>query len=175
MIDNEALQVLLDRQSILNCLLRYTRGLDRGDYDLVLSAYHEDAVDDHGYFVGKPSDFVKWSAAYRATSTTIYTRHMISNQTIDISEPDTAHVETYYSHESVAGSPPVFRLTSGRYLDRFEKRAGGWRIAARVCTVEATGESAYVPPDNKSGFATGRRNKTDISYMRPLVSARSGT
>lgn len=174
MADDAALLRLLDRQSIHDCLLRYARGLDRGDYDLVLTAYHEDAIDDHGYFVGKPADFVKWSAAFRNASGALYTRHTIANQTFDFTEQDIAYVETYYLHESVAGAEnPLFRLTSGRYMDRFERRNGEWRIAARVCTIEATGECAYLPPDDKAGFETGRRDKTDVSYRRPLISTRA--
>jgi hypothetical protein len=175
MTNDVALQRLLDRQSIIDCLHRYTRGLDRGDYELALTAYHENAIDDHGYFIGKPADFVKWSAAYRSSSTALYTRHSISNHTVDFTGSDTAHVETYYLHESVAGAPPVFRLTSGRYLDRFERRSGEWRIATRVCSVEATGECAYIPLDERAGFETGRRDKSDISYMRPLISTRAVT
>ena len=41
-------QELIDRQRIYECLLRYTRGMDRLDRELVLSAYHDDAVEDHG-------------------------------------------------------------------------------------------------------------------------------
>src|SRR5882724_2908499 len=49
--DQMALRQLLDRQAILDCLHRYTRGVDRLDRQLLLSAYHADAIDDHGLFV----------------------------------------------------------------------------------------------------------------------------
>ena len=42
------LQFLLDRQSILDCIYRYSRGLDRHDVDILSDAYHPDAVDNHG-------------------------------------------------------------------------------------------------------------------------------
>jgi hypothetical protein len=33
--------------------MRYSRGIDRLDRDMLLSAYHPDAIDDHGMFVGR--------------------------------------------------------------------------------------------------------------------------
>ena len=170
MPDEAALQRLLDRQEIEDCLLRYTRALDRGDWEQMALAYHEDALDDHGYFVGRGQDLVKWSAAFRKDNPDIsVVRHVLSNHSIEFDGTETAHVETYYTNETVLfGEKPVMRISLGRYIDRFERRAGEWRIAARVCTVEATGQCDYVPLDEKSGFASGRRDKSDISYERPL-------
>ena len=41
-------QELLDKQAIHEVMIRYCRGLDRMDAELVGSAYHPDAHDDHG-------------------------------------------------------------------------------------------------------------------------------
>lgn len=54
-----------DRQEIHDCLLRYTRGVDRHDRELMLSAYHSDAYDDHGVAQGVARDFGDWAIAYR--------------------------------------------------------------------------------------------------------------
>ena len=56
------IQHLIDRQAILDCLTRYGRGVDRFDRELVLSAYHPDAIDDHGAFVGTREEFIRSSA-----------------------------------------------------------------------------------------------------------------
>ena len=48
---------LKDRQEIYDCLMRYCRGIDRLDRDMLLSAYHPDAVDDHGVYVGGVEGF----------------------------------------------------------------------------------------------------------------------
>ena len=47
-----ALQQLIDRQQIHDCILRYCSGVDRFDREMLLSVYHPDAMDDHGAFVG---------------------------------------------------------------------------------------------------------------------------
>ena len=47
-----------DRHEIEACLLRYTRGVDRKDWDLVRSAYHTDAHDNHGNYKGGIDGFI---------------------------------------------------------------------------------------------------------------------
>ena len=51
---------LHDKQSIREVLTRYCRAVDRMDRDLLISVYHPDAVDDHGFFVGAREDFWAW-------------------------------------------------------------------------------------------------------------------
>ena len=55
-----AVRELQDRQAIYDCLMRYSRAVDRLDRELLLSVYHDDAVDDHGMFVGDPQEFADW-------------------------------------------------------------------------------------------------------------------
>ena len=45
---------LIDRQDILDCLTRFSRGMDRFDRELFLSAFHPDAFIAAGDFVGGP-------------------------------------------------------------------------------------------------------------------------
>lgn len=177
MPDEAALQRLIDRQDIVDCLMRYARGVDRNDWELMASAYHDDAMDDHGYFVGRGKDLVKWSEAYRKQNPhVVILRHVLSNHTIDFDGADTAHVETYWTNDVVVpGDEPKLRTSIGRYVDRFERREGQWRIAARVVVAEAsaTGEGALF--DASAGFDTGSRDKNDISYKRPLTITRPVT
>ena len=49
------LELFLDRQDIIDCLTRFSRGMDRFDRDLFLSAFHPDAVIAAGDFVGGPT------------------------------------------------------------------------------------------------------------------------
>jgi SnoaL-like domain len=52
-----AVVALQDRQAIQDVLMTYSRGIDRLDRELLLSVYHDDAIDDHGVFVGSPEEF----------------------------------------------------------------------------------------------------------------------
>lgn len=162
---------LRDRQAIRDCLHRYTRGIDRHDRALMLSAYHPDAVDQHGVAEGDAATFCDWAIGWHGEAQHSH-QHIITNHTVEI-DGDTAHAETYYIFwgDNREGPPS---LCFGRYVDRFEKRAGDWRIAHRVCVNEKIGHfiAAELPPLwAHATTATGpsRRDSSDISYMRPLT------
>ena len=159
-----------DRQEILDCLHRYTRGVDRHDRALMLSAYHPDAVDEHGVAEGVASDFCDWAIGWHGEFQTKH-QHIITNHTIDL-DGDMAHVESYYTFwgDNREGPPS---LCFGRYIDRFEKRDGKWAIAHRVCINEKVGHfiAAELPDEwHKALVSTGpsTRSSDDISYSRPL-------
>lgn len=164
-------KVQKDRQEIIDAMLRYTRGVDRHDKAMMMSAYHPDAWDEHGVAEGAPEEFCSWALGWHGEHQTKH-QHIVTNHTIEL-DGDTAHSETYYLFwaENKEGRP---QISFGRYVDRFEKRDGRWAIAHRVCVNELTGnfDLAPIPPEwADKVFATGpsRRDKEDISYRRPLV------
>ena len=55
-----ALRRLLDEEAIKKVHLRYCRGIDRRDWELLRSCYHPDALDDHGDYVGGVDGFIKF-------------------------------------------------------------------------------------------------------------------
>src|SRR5579872_4652425 len=55
------LEHVADRQEIYDCLVRFCRGVDRFDRELMMSAFHPDAIDDHGPFVGTPEQLFDFS------------------------------------------------------------------------------------------------------------------
>ena len=162
---------LLDRQAIWQVLLRYSRGIDRCDRALLASCYYPDAIDDHGVFVGARDAFIDWAIPYHEQSFTAH-HHGLSNHSCEI-DGDVAHGETYYHFLGTTRQGP-YSLAMGRYVDRFERRGGEWRIAARVCVTEMV---ADLPPSDIPAqwadalFASGpvARGPTDISYARPLM------
>jgi len=175
------LRDLADRRQILDCLHRYTRGVDRLDRELVLSAYHEDAIDDHGAFVGTAEDFVDWALPYHAENQQA-TNHLLLNHTCDL-DGDNAHTETYclYVGVNVDGTIDVI---GNRYVDRLERREGRWAIARRVCVAEWVSSlpgAAEIDPLLRQAVeflkanATTARDRTDVSYQRPLEITRATT
>jgi hypothetical protein len=160
-------QHLKDRQDIYDCLVRYCRGMDRFDRDILRSAYHDDAMDDHGPYVGHVEGFIDYHFAYH-THYQHGTMHNLGNHTCEI-DGDTAHCETYYTFTSVNTFSPAHSRTTGRYIDRLEKRDGEWKIAARICVIHGTNNE--MDPDGTMGdmgFVTVSRDRSDPSYMRPL-------
>ena len=63
-MDAERLGWLLDRQDILDCLTRFSRGMDRFDRELLLSAFHPNAVIAVGDFVGGPDRSLRLGFGY---------------------------------------------------------------------------------------------------------------
>lgn len=167
--DPVRLQELLDRQDILDCLHRYTRGVDRLDEDLLRSAYHPGAIDDHGIFRGPVEEFIPWAfAGHRANHHG--EQHYITNHTCEL-DGDVAHTETYFVMvgQNRAGTPVT--LHGGRYVDQFERRDGEWRIAHRVSMVEWTGgvTTPDLPAVDRKANGTVARDRRDTSYDRPLL------
>jgi ketosteroid isomerase-like protein len=171
----EFLKQAKDRQDIQDCLLRYTRGVDRHDKDLMRSAYHPDALDEHGVAQGGPVEFCDWAIGYHAANQ-IQHHHVVTNTSLEL-DGDVAHGETYYMFwaDNRVGPPT---LSFGRYVDRFEKRDGRWAIARRVCLNEQTtalGEVEFPAEFVEMMTPTGpaERSPNDISYDRPLSGNRS--
>jgi ketosteroid isomerase-like protein len=165
-------QGLADRQAILDCIYRYARGVDRDDIDLVASAYHDDAVDDHGFYVGSGRGLGEWVFVRHKESPA--SQHHITNHMAEI-DGDTAHAETYFF--SINRSPDdTASLATGRYVDRFERRNGEWRIAVRIVITESvlSANSDELAAFAQRAFAPFSRDRSDLSYRRPLqVSRRS--
>lgn len=139
----ELLQLLADEREIRRVVLRYCRWIDRLDAELVRSCYHADATDEHGSFQGGVDAYVAW--VFELLDRYDSTFHLVANQLIDVAaDGDVARSETYgvaHHRGSAAGRDggfdPTRNLTTGfRFVDRFERRAGEWRIATRVATTE---------------------------------------
>ena len=168
------LEGLLDRQDIADCLTRFSRGMDRFDRDLFLSAFHPDATIAAGNFVGGPVELYDWASAMHEAGQ-VATHHNLLNLTCEI-DGDTAHTETYYLFVG-RNRDETNWMAGGRYIDRLERRDGAWRIALRTNAVEWSGmvptmpiPFADVPDIYENG--TPSRSKDDPSYQRPLVNRR---
>jgi hypothetical protein len=130
---DQDLQRLLDERAIQRRLVDYCRGVDRGDAALVASVYHPDGTDDHGSFKGLGVDFAEY-VTRRLGERYEATMHTISNPVIEFTGPETAHVECHVcarQRRSDDGGV-VLETFGGRYVDRFERRDGEWRIAHRT-------------------------------------------
>jgi hypothetical protein len=165
--NNDALRELVDERAIRQVLLRYCRGIDRMDRDLVRSCYHAGAEDHHGSFRGDVDAFIEW--VWRLLAHYDSTMHFIGNLLVefDPNSHDVASAETYGCafHRGDPSDPKRNLVTGFRYIDRFERRAGGWRIARRVATTEWVRMDV---PENwfpiGDGLLRGARDKSDPIY-----------
>jgi ketosteroid isomerase-like protein len=158
---------LLAKQEIAEVVLRYARGVDRMDRELVRSCYHDDALERHGSFEGGVEAFLDWSFGLLAKVAS--TMHYMVSTLVEL-DGDVAWSETYAcARHHDPGGPDRRNLIVGlRYLDRFERRAGGpWLIADRQTVTE------WVRRDDPALFwpvpereRTARRDRSDPVYQR---------
>ncbi len=187
-MSDQQLTELLDKQTISDVIMTYARAIDRLDEDMLRSVFHADSQHAHGFVgpssdpsipskPGEPGDFVAY--AFDVLNTHIRTHHQLGNIFIEL-EGDNAYAETYFTavHRMRPKGDPMAApnaydtemdfLVGGRYLDRFQKRDGVWKISHR------TGLTDWMrtEPPTTQGFddipaeLTGHRGDADLVYRR---------
>ena len=157
-------QQLSDMEDIRQCALRYCRGVDRLDPEIMRSAYWQDATDDHGAFRGNAWEFVDhcMTAHLRWRST----HHCVLNHAIELDSDGTHARGEIYNVTYLFHADDSLDTWHGRYLDLYEKRQGEWRILNRICVHEGTHHSGTVPMEiDAAAFTQG---DFDRGISRPL-------
>ena len=164
------LEELSARTEIHDALLRYCRGLDRVDMNLVRSAFHKDAWiqfpkslhvgDTEGFFEFLSNEMPRF----------VRTQHFLGNSLIEFDGPNTAYVETYL-HADHQGSDKhhwtgSFVKLWARYIDKFEQRDGKWLIARRELLVDWMYKYPLEGWFDDHPDASARRDGTDPSQRR---------
>lgn len=164
---DEEMRRFLDEEAIRKVHLRYCRGIDRMDLDLVRSCYHPDAIDDHGEFVGGVDEFIAY--ARENLPNFLSTSHCVCNQLVEV-DGDTAFAEHYgiAFHRLPAGADGIEKdwIATIRYVDRFERRDGEWRIAHRRSIVDSDRINPVGETMVPHGTMAGARDRSDPSYDR---------
>lgn len=161
--EQSAIGQLLDKQAIREAVMRYCRGVDRRDPELISSAYHPDAIDMHGRqrFTGETVG----QGIVDLVGSAKVAMNQVTNQLITLHGDGTAGCETYFTvWQSIeTESEDRLLLALGRYVDRFECRAGEWKIAHRLVIVELT---RIVPAGGPTPplLGLGSRDRDDPSY-----------
>ncbi|HLF31715.1 MAG TPA: nuclear transport factor 2 family protein [Xanthomonadales bacterium] len=176
MSDRESrISEFLDKAEIQDVLMRYGRGVDRADEDLLKSCYHADAIEEHGSTYSGPAHGYIEAAVGRIQKMGTMA-HYICNVFIDI-EDDLAYVETYVltfaRFHKGEEDEDWDTFTGGRIVDRFEKRGGQWKIAHRkmafdwnhdIRSSEGWALGLFNPDDPR--MMLGRKDREDLSYQR---------
>lgn len=158
---------LLDKQDCVELVHKLARAIDRCDADLVRQVFHTDATDDHGGFKGTAADFVPW--VMDVLKGMRRTQHIIGNVLVEI-KGDKAEGESYFiAHHVLPGGEggDNFMVAAGRYLDRFEKRDGAWKISHRHAVYDwstTAAASDIWDRANAPGYVFGARGTSDASY-----------
>jgi len=172
--NDDSLQRLLDKQEIFETMCRYARGVDRGDWDLVRSTYHEDAYDSHGDYKGDINGLIAWlEMLFKGVDNSI---HFLGNCLIEFSNNNSALVETYFVSRRLRAptgeelkfaksKDAISRESWGRYIDHFERRKGQWRVVHRTVVTEARSDSLAISGARIQPLFWGRRDMSDRLYV----------
>lgn len=153
-----------DRAAIREVVLRYCRGVDRLDMDLVRSAYHPGGIDHHTGFSGTVDEYVEWvGAALRRLAGTM---HIVGNQLVELSG-DVAVSETYGTavHWGEPSDDARRNFTSGfRYVDLMTYEHDRWAIRERWAVREWTRSDAGRFVAKEGAGPAGSRDDKDPLY-----------
>jgi hypothetical protein len=165
------LQALTDRQEILDCIVRTSRGNDRFDVESISDSYHPDGVHELGRKLISGSEYGE-HANHAHGAMCEANLHNVTMHSCEI-DGDVAHAESYVIGLFLDKGCRTSRALAGRYIDRLEKRNGRWAIIVRRATVEIPLQGTAVLPNGKtvsgSGYLKGSRDRQDPSYERPLT------
>ncbi len=160
-----------DRFAIIDLAALYMRGLDRLDGALLEAQFWPEAQCEYGIFSGSPADFAAFCMA--ALKDHARNHHMLGQHLIDFAGEDEAFGEVYYqAYHRVAGDDgaPRDQFIAGRYVDRYERRQGVWKIAYRSELVD------WLRDDPTSDamlagapFILGHRKPDDPLYNREAM------
>jgi len=164
-MDDARLLALADKQEIAEVIYRVARALDRCDADLLRGCFHDDATDDHGLFKGAAADFVPWVMEMLGGMTA--TSHFIGNVLVEMKGADAAVAESYFVATHRIGEQDM--VAAGRYLDRFARRDGVWRLSHRGAvydwsTTAPASDAAWRNPPMLGLLTRGEQGRGDVSY-----------
>ena len=120
-----------DRAQIRQLLAAIARGEDRRERALLEAAFWPDAVIDFGVFRGTFAEYLGWVVpGDPALPVTLHTLGQSYFQFRGEEARVETHVVSYHRVRTAAGDRDT--AIGGRYLDRFARRRGEWRLAERT-------------------------------------------
>lgn len=177
----ERLQRLLDKEDINNALQKWAHGVARRDWEQVRSVFDDGATDAHGTFDGGIDQFVEWQKRHHEHME--QSVHFIGNAQVEFAGPDLALSQAYviafhrygkegreartdiFGPQAADHAKPMQSLLVGRYIDRFERRNGEWKIAKRVTVFEwAKLEDAPWDVPFQPNWTPAARDRGDAIY-----------
>ena len=131
-----------DREEIRDVITAYAHAIDRRRWSMMGQLFHDDAEFAFGTLVGDWKSFVEQAKA--VIDPCVATQHQLGQIMFGFEGDTICHTETYMT--AMHTIPADYELTdvfpnkgeiysaviAGRYVDRFEKRDGHWRIAKRT-------------------------------------------
>jgi ketosteroid isomerase-like protein len=126
------LRELLDREELRELIYAYCSAVDRHDFERLRTLYHPDATDHHGrLFQGPAGAFIEALPAILEPMEIV--SHNVTNVSLKLDgNRGEGEVGFFAFHRIRTPDGAQDMLLGGRYADRYERRAGLWKIAHRA-------------------------------------------
>lgn len=159
----EQLAELAAKEAIRDQLHNYQRSMDRCDAELGYGCFWDDATITVGDYFDhvSPRDFV--DSCVTGHKTIFATSHQINNVLVEV-HGDKAGSESYalpYMLFKQEDGSFTMSLAAMRYLDKWEKRDGEWRIVERLVTNDG---GCMVPNVQQVDKYESSQDTSDASY-----------
>lgn len=149
-MSDESLRTLLDERDIVAVAIRYCQALDGREWDRLAEVFVADAtavLGDSGLLTGLGPITVTCRAALSPLDAS---HHLVGNHEVEVTGDTATHrcyVQAQHVRRGAEGGSRF--MIAGRYADRFERSADGWRIVHRDLIVTWTdGNRAVVAGDS---------------------------
>lgn len=170
---------LEDRAAISDIIAAYAHAIDRRRWAMMERLFHDDARFRFGAIEGDWRGFVEQARAI--IDPCLATQHQLGQTLFAFENADTCHTETYMTamHTIPPGYPveaaypdkgcTYSAVVAGRYVDRFERRGGEWRIAQRTGLYDwrelrvVEGVDLSDTPEGASGYHDARDPSTPVA------------
>lgn len=159
-----------DKLEIMQLSATYMRGLDRLDGETERSVFWDDAWCSYGTYEGGPDEFVEF--CMQGLKSHGSNHHFLGQITVEL-EGEEAFGEVYYqAYHRISNEAGEARdmFISGRYVDRYERRHGVWKIAYRSELVDwVRDDPAADDWFTNSPMILGARKPDDPLYDRDAM------
>jgi SnoaL-like domain len=167
----DASQHLVDESEIRRVRSLWAFARDQGDWETVASLFHPNAPVSISWYKGTVEGFVENSRRmFGQGKPETRSKHWFGNDRLTLNG-NRALLETdveVRARDNIDGVLCDFTY-EGRFLDRFEKHNGAWKIAQWTCLYDADRVAPAVPGTIPPGFFAGLEIsgvESRIAYMR---------
>jgi hypothetical protein len=161
----------LDIEEIRDVRRRWAFGRDLQEWDLLRSVFHPEATVHVSWFKGPATEFVKRSAELaKLIKPEEHGKHSFGNVTrTEVRGTRAIHeVEIQILNRAYINGVLFDNTCWARFLDRFEKHEGRWKLLQMTCIYEKDRLDPVIPGTAPAGFYDGLKlegSKTGSAFL----------
>lgn len=130
-MDEQALQALIDRQAIEETIYRYASAIDQKDYATLRTLFVDDVVAQYASApeIRGADALVKWIDEMSVDQG--FQHHLVNVYHVDVAGDEARAFVYHTSHQTTTTQPDKVLLIVGRYRDVLRRVSGSWKIAEK--------------------------------------------